>query len=90
VDDGQAILSLAHNVRIVLTPTNIDLLHGTAQGVNQTNVMSNDLLPCTVIYDESRAYYDCRVHLRAASAGVTAMCGPVFTSNFRRTISFAA
>jgi len=69
VNDGQAILSLAHNVRLILTPTNIDLMHGTAQGVNQTNVMSNDLLPCTVIYDETRAYYDCRVHLRGSQRG---------------------
>jgi len=69
VADGQANLPLAHNVRIVLTPANTDLLHGTAQGVNQTNVMSNDLLPCTVIYDEARAYYDCGVHLRGSQRG---------------------
>jgi hypothetical protein len=69
VDDGQAILSLAHNVRLILTSSNIDLMHGTAQGVNQTNVMSNDLLPCTVIYDETRAYYDCQVHLRGSQRG---------------------
>jgi hypothetical protein len=69
VEDGQAILSLAHNVRLILTPSNIDLLHGTAQGVNQTNVMSNDLIPCTVVYDERRAYYDCGVHLRGSQRG---------------------
>jgi hypothetical protein len=69
VADGQANLSLAHNVRIILTPANIDLLHGTAQGVNQTTVMSNDLIPCTVIYDERRAYYDCSVHLRGSQRG---------------------
>jgi hypothetical protein len=69
VNDGQANLPLAHNVRVILTPDNINLLHGTSQGVNQTNVMSNDLLPCTVIYDESRAYYDCGVHLRGSQRG---------------------
>jgi hypothetical protein len=69
VNDGQANLPLAHNVRIIVTPANIDLLHGTAQGVNQTNVMSNDLLPCTVVYDEGRAYYDCGVHLRGSQRG---------------------
>jgi hypothetical protein len=69
VEDGQAILSLAHNVRIIMTRSNIDLLHGTAQGVNQTNVMSNDLLPCTIVYDEHRVYYDCGVHLRGSQRG---------------------
>jgi len=69
VNDGQANLPLAHNVRVILTPDNINLLHGTSQGVNQTNVMSNDLLPCTVIYDEVRAYYDCGVHLRGSQRG---------------------
>ena len=69
VEDSQAILSLAHNVRIILTPANIDLMHGTAQGASQTNVMSNDLLPCTVVYDESRVYYDCAVHLRGSQRG---------------------
>ncbi len=69
VRDGQAILSLAHNVRIILTPANTDLMHGTGQGASQTNVMSNDLLPCTVVYDENRAYYDCAVHLRGSQRG---------------------
>jgi hypothetical protein len=69
VNDGQANLPLAHNVRIILTPDNINLLHGASQGVNQTNVMSNDLLPCTVVYDEARAYYDCGVHLRGSQRG---------------------
>jgi len=69
VEDGQANLAFAHNVRLILTPSNIDLLHGTAQGVNQTNVMSNELLPCTVVYDEQRAYYDCGVHLRGSQRG---------------------
>ena len=69
VADGQADLNLAHNFRIILTPANIDLLHGTSQGVNQTNVMSNELLPCTIIYDEQRAYYDAAVHLRGSQRG---------------------
>ncbi len=69
VNDSQANLPRAHNIRLVLSPANIDLLHGNAQGVNQTNVMSNDLLPCTVIYDENRAYYDCGVHLRGSQRG---------------------
>ncbi|HMC27193.1 MAG TPA: lamin tail domain-containing protein, partial [Verrucomicrobiae bacterium] len=63
VNDGQANLPLAHNVRIILTPGNTALLHAF------TNVMSNDNLPCTVIYDEKRAYYDMGVRLKGSERG---------------------
>jgi len=63
VNDGQANLSIAHNARIILTPANIALLHAS------TNVMSNDLLPCTVIYDETRPYYDMSLHLKSSERG---------------------
>lgn len=63
VADGQADLTLGHNVRLILSPANRDLLHAF------TNVMSNELLPCTVIYDEKRPYYDCGVHLRGSERG---------------------
>jgi len=63
VADGQAALSLAHNVRIILTPANRALLHAL------TNVMSNENLPCTVIYDEQRAYYDMGVRLKGSERG---------------------
>jgi hypothetical protein len=62
-EDGQANLPLAHNFRIILNSSNTAVLHAL------TNVMSNDLLPCTVIYDERRAYYDCGVHLRGSERG---------------------
>jgi len=52
-----------------MTASNINYMHGLAQGNNQTNVMSNDLLPCTVVYDEKRAYYDVGVHLRGSQRG---------------------
>ncbi|HKQ36890.1 MAG TPA: lamin tail domain-containing protein [Verrucomicrobiae bacterium] len=69
IADGRANLPLTHNVRIILTASNINYMHGVAQGNNQTNVMSNDLLPCTVVYDEQRAYYDVGVHLRGSQRG---------------------
>lgn len=69
VSDGLANVALTSNVRIILTPENINFMHGVAQGSNQTNVMSNDLVPCTVIYNEQRAYYDCGVHLRGSERG---------------------
>ena len=63
VADGQADLPLAHNVRIILSPANTALLHAF------TNVMSNENLPCTVIYDEKRAYYDMTVRLKGSERG---------------------
>ncbi len=63
VADGQANFSLGHNLRILLTPANRALLHAF------TNVMSNDNLPCTVIYDEKRAYYDMTVRLKGSERG---------------------
>jgi Lamin Tail Domain/Carbohydrate binding domain/CotH kinase protein len=63
VADGQANLALTHNIRIILTPANTALLHA------DTNVMSNDLLPCTVVFNESRAYYDAAVHLKSSEHG---------------------
>ncbi len=63
VSDGLANLSLVHNIRILLTPANTALLHA------DTNVMSNDTLPCTVIYDERLVYYDMAVHLKSSERG---------------------
>ena len=63
VADGQANLALGHNVRVILTPANRSLLHAL------TNVMSNENLPCTVIYDEQRAYYDMGVRLKGSERG---------------------
>ena len=37
--------------------------------MRDTNVMSNDTLPCTVIYDERIAYYDMGVRLRGSERG---------------------
>ena len=63
VKDGAANLALTHNIRIILTPANTALLHAS------TNVMSNNLLPCTIIYNERRAYYDAGVHLKSSQRG---------------------
>ena len=63
VDDGQALLSLAHNVRIIMTPADNALLHAL------TNVMSNELLGGTVVSDEERAYYDVGIRLKGSERG---------------------
>ena len=63
VDDGQAILSLAHNIRIVMTAKDTNLL------LTRTNLMSNDRIGCTVIYDETEVTYDCGVRLKGSEHG---------------------
>ena len=63
VADGQANLSLGHNLRLILSPANTALLHAS------TNVESNDKLPATVIYDEKRAYYNTLIRLRSSERG---------------------
>ena len=63
VNDGQANVALEHTFRIITTPANAALLHAA------TNVMSNDNLPCTVIYDERIPYYDVGVRLKASMNG---------------------
>ncbi len=52
-----------HNVRIVMTNTDTTLLHAA------NNVMSNDFIPCTVIYDEQEVYYGTKVHLKGSEHG---------------------
>ena len=63
VNDGQANVTLEHTIRIITTPANAALLHA------DTNVMSNENLPCTVIYDERLAYYEAGVRLKASMNG---------------------
>lgn len=63
VKDNQFEARRGHNLRLLLTPTNRDLLHAF------TNVMSNDELPGTVIVDERRAYYDIGLRLKGSQRG---------------------
>jgi hypothetical protein len=63
VSDGLANVPLAHHIRILMSPANTALLHA------DTNVMSNDTLPCTVIYDERTVHYDMGVRLKSSERG---------------------
>jgi hypothetical protein len=63
VDDGLAATNGLHNLRILLTAADADWLHA------EPNVMSNDLLGATVIYDESEVYYDVSVRLKGSERG---------------------
>ena len=67
VQDGQANLDYGdcqpNNLRIVMTNDDRDFMHTI------TNVMSNDRLGCTVIWNEDEIYYDCGVRLKGSQRG---------------------
>ncbi|HEY9509782.1 MAG TPA: lamin tail domain-containing protein, partial [Verrucomicrobiae bacterium] len=63
VNDGFANLSPAHSFRILMSPANVALQNAF------TNLMSNENLPCTVIYDERQVYYDVAVRLKSSERG---------------------
>jgi len=63
VNDGMGDLSKAHNLRILMSPANIALQNAV------TNLMSNENLPCTVIYDERLVYYDMLIRLKSSERG---------------------
>lgn len=63
VNDGQANLNHGHNFRVILSPANWALLKSL------TNLMSNDFLPGTVIYDEQKPYYDVGIRLKGSQSG---------------------
>ncbi|YCM44659.1 lamin tail domain-containing protein [Verrucomicrobiaceae bacterium 227] len=67
VADGQSDLDYGdcqpNNFRIVMTDDDRDFMH------TLTNVMSNDRLGCTVIWNESEVYYGCSVRLKGSQRG---------------------
>jgi hypothetical protein len=66
VQDNQAQLGEVHNFRIIMTPADTALLHANS------NLMSNDLLGATVIYDEQQVFYDVGVRQKGSTYGRTA------------------
>ncbi|MEO7319271.1 MAG: lamin tail domain-containing protein, partial [Chthoniobacteraceae bacterium] len=61
--DGIAPTTLGHGFRILLPTADANFLH------DPTNVMSNDYLPCTVVYRESEVHYDAAVRLKSSERG---------------------
>jgi hypothetical protein len=66
-DDGQANMDFGdcqpNKLRIVMTDADRDFMHEI------TNVMSNDRLGCTVIWNESEIHYGCGVRLKGSQRG---------------------
>ncbi len=60
VNDNQAATNGLHNLRLLLTQPDATLLHRT------TNLMSNDWIPGTVIYNESEVFYDVGIRLKGS------------------------
>ena len=63
VQDNLAVLGRVHNLRILMTAADTSFIH------LDTNVMSNDRLGCTLIYDERTAFYDVGVRLKGSERG---------------------
>ena len=61
--DGVVPTTLAHGFRILLPTADTNFLH------DPTNAMSNDTLPCTVVYRESEVFYDATVRLKSSERG---------------------
>ncbi|RIK81458.1 MAG: hypothetical protein DCC68_08570 [Planctomycetota bacterium] len=62
-NDGQASTGLATNFRILMTQADTDLMHLS------TNVLSNERLGATIIYNESEIFYDAGVRLKGSFVG---------------------
>jgi hypothetical protein len=77
VNDGLANLAVAHNVRILMTAADTDFL------LDPTNLMSNDALPCTVLYDEQETFYDAGVRLRGSMRGRASVSSAGFEIEFQ-------
>jgi hypothetical protein len=63
VDDGQARDDGKHNLRILLTAADRDAMH------EATQLMSDDLVGGTVVYDEREVFYDVGVRLKGSERG---------------------
>ena len=60
VDDGLAAKNGLHNFRMIVTPQDGTILHATI------NLMSNDRIGTTVIYDEKEIFYDMGLRLKGS------------------------
>jgi hypothetical protein len=60
VDDGLAATNGLHNVRLVTLTADADRLH------RQVNLMSNERIGCTMIYDEREIFYDVGLRLKGS------------------------
>ncbi|MBK9645661.1 MAG: lamin tail domain-containing protein, partial [Deltaproteobacteria bacterium] len=62
-DDGSAATNGLHNLRILMTEADSDWLH------DDVNLMSDDLIGATVIYNESQVFFDVGVRAKGSQRG---------------------
>lgn len=62
-DDGEAATHGLHNLRILITAGDSDWLH------DDINLMSDDVVGGTVVYNESQVFYDVGVRLKGSERG---------------------
>lgn len=63
VQDGRSVSTGIHNIRLLMTPDNVELMF------TPINLMSNDRIPCAVIYNEEEIYYDAGVRIKGSQRG---------------------
>jgi hypothetical protein len=73
VDNGEALMPQLHRLRLLMTAADTDLL------LAATNVMSNDLLGLTLVYDEREVFYDVGIHIQSSERGRDAPSRQGFT-----------
>jgi hypothetical protein len=62
-DSSSAVYPLVHHISLIMLPSDAAKLHAS------TNVMSNERLGATVIYDDREFYYNARIHLQSSERG---------------------
>jgi hypothetical protein len=82
VDDGLAATNGLHNFRIVT------LAADAAQLFRTVNLMSNERIGCTVIYDEQEVYYDVGLRLKGSEHSRTTTPRLGFNVNFQSAQKF--
>lgn len=78
VNDNLAATNGRHNLRIIMVPADKTLMYQT------NNLMSNERLGCTVIYDEHEVYYDAGVRLKSSQRGRPVASRVGFNLGFNR------
>ncbi|PAZ03904.1 MAG: hypothetical protein CAK88_13330 [Verrucomicrobiia bacterium AMD-G2] len=76
VNDGLAATNGLHNLRIIMPPAEEALLY------QLNNLMSNERLGCTVIYNEKEVYYNVGVRLKSSQRGRPATARVGFNLGF--------
>lgn len=74
--DGTVPTTAAHGVRILMLTADANFMH------EPSNCMSNDFLPCTIVYRESEVFYDASVRLKSSQRGRPADIRLGFAINF--------